>query len=85
MLQLREEQVEFLARLNKSPEGQALLAILNMLQGELDAALRKARGEDIYRAQGAAEQVDVIISMLTTAQLKLERRATAPRRPAAMA
>jgi len=84
-MHLTRDQVQVLARLNRLPEGQALLAILAMLQGELDAALRKARGEDVFRAQGAAAQIDILVGWIQEAQGKLERQAAAPQRPAALA
>lgn len=74
-------QLQFLARLCKSPDGAILLQILRVKQAEADQALRKARGEDVYRAQGRAEEIDDLLAMIEDAPASLNRDAAAPKAP----
>ena len=72
-MRLSNEQLEFLARLNKAPEGPLLLAFLQAKLKERDSALRTAIGEEVYRLQGRATEVDELIADITQAQAKLTR------------
>jgi len=79
-MQLKHEQLQFLERLNKSPDGQFLLQILRAKQSERDAALRTTKGEDVYRAQGRALELDELVADITEASQRLTRiRPSAPR------
>jgi hypothetical protein len=79
-MQLKHEQLQFLARLHKSPDGQFLLQILRAKQSERDAALRTTKGEDVYRAQGRALELDELVADITEASQRLDRiRPSAPR------
>lgn len=79
-MQLKHEQLQFLERLNQSPEGQFLMQILRAKQSERDAALRTAKGEDVYRAQGRALELDELVADITEASQRLNRiRPSAPR------
>lgn len=76
-MRLSNEQLEFLARLNKAPEGPLLLAFLQAKLRERDTALRTATGEEVYRSQGRATELDELIADITQAQARLTR-AVAP-------
>ena len=83
-MQLTTDQLQFLARLSKSPDGRFL--VINYLEpklAEADGKLRTARGEDIFRAQGAATALAELIAggaaagkKLTQATLTRQRVAT---------
>ena len=73
------EQLSFLARFNKSPEGMQLVAILNAKLAEANAGLRVLTGEEVYRQQGRALQLDELLENIADAQSKLTR--TQPARP----
>lgn len=77
---LSGEQLQFLERFSKSPDGQFLLKILRAKLAERDEALRKSKGEDVYRAQGRALELDELVADLTDAHVKLTR--LLPPRPA---
>lgn len=72
-MQLKHEQLQFLERLNKSPDGQYLLQILRAKQSERNAALRTTKGEDVYRAQGRALELDELVADITEASQRLTR------------
>lgn len=72
-MQLKQEQLQFLERLNKSPDGQFLLQILRAKQSERDAALRTTKGEDVYRAQGRALELDELVADIIEASQRLTR------------
>ena len=72
-MRLSNEQLQFLARLNKAPEGQLLLGILRAKLQERDSELRTKTGEEVYRAQGRASEIDKLIADITQAQARLTR------------
>lgn len=79
-MKLSGEQLQFLDRFSKSPDGQFLLMILRAKLAERDEALRRASGEDVYRTQGRAVELDELIADITDAREKLNRiRPSAPR------
>jgi hypothetical protein len=79
-MKLSGEQLQFLDRFSKSPDGQFLLMILRAKLAERDEALRKASGEDVYRTQGRAVELDELIADIIDARDKLNRSMAA--RPA---
>jgi len=79
-MKLSGEHLQFLERLSKSPDGQFLLTILRAKLAERDEALRRTSGEDVYRTQGRALELDELIADITDASAKLNRtRPSAPR------
>lgn len=67
---LTSDQLLFLARLSKSPEGKFLVSMYEAELAEVDGKLRKAREEDIYRLQGQASQLEEMIERIKTAESK---------------
>jgi hypothetical protein len=67
---LTAEQVAFLVRLSKSPEGKFLVGMYEVELREIDVKLRKATGEAIYQAQGRAQQLEEMIGRITNAGQK---------------
>lgn len=79
-MKLSGEQLQFLGRFSKSPDGQFLLTILRAKLAERDEALRKTSGEDVYRTQGRALELDELVADITDANEKLNRlRLSVPR------
>lgn len=75
---LTSDQLHFLARLSKSPEGKFLVSMFEAELAEVDGKLRKAQGEDIYRLQGRASQIDEMIDRIKTAESKANSKRPAP-------
>ena len=71
-MQLQAPELQFLARLGKSPEGLHLLGLIQAEIAEVNGSLRKLTGEDLYRAQGKALWLDEFVQ-------RLEHDATAQR------
>lgn len=67
---LTSDQLAFLARLSKSPEGKFQVSMYTDELADLDAKLRKATGDDIYRLQGRAQQLEEMIGRITGAEGK---------------
>jgi hypothetical protein len=82
-MQLSGQDLEFLARFSKAPEGRAFLTLLQAKLAERDAKLRISVGEEVFRTQGRALELAELIDEVNTAQLKLNRslsaRTSAPR------
>jgi len=57
-MRLTAQQLEFLARLGKSPEGQLLQAMIKAEIDDTNEQLRTLAGEHLYRAQGKAVHLD---------------------------
>lgn len=64
MTRLDVSQLEFLARLGKSPDGQQLLALIKKQTDDLNEKLRTLAGENLYRAQGEATVLDAFAKYL---------------------
>lgn len=80
------DQLFFLARLLKSPDGKALLDLLRARLQARDSELRDAPEGGVLQAQGRAKEVADLIGDIEGAQDKLERirQTAAPRsRPVA--
>jgi division protein CdvB (Snf7/Vps24/ESCRT-III family) len=78
---LTSEQLLFLARFSKSPEGKALVSMYEAELAEADGKLRKATGEDVYRLQGRASQIEEMIDRIKTADSKANSKRPAPSVP----
>ena len=72
-MRLSSADLLFLARFSKSPDGQALLKILEAKLAEVHAGLRTHDGTALYRDQGRAQQLDEIMSDITEATARLDR------------
>jgi len=72
-MRLSSEDLEFLARFAKAPEGRAFLALLAAKLAERDTALRLAVGEEVFRTQGRALELVELIDEVNTAHQKLNR------------
>jgi hypothetical protein len=79
-MQLTHDDLTFLARFAKSPDGRALQRIYAAKLRVADEALRNAQGEEVFRAQGRAQILAHLIVEIESAQQKLERNASAPSR-----
>lgn len=75
---LTSDQLHFLARFSKSPEGKFLVSMYEAELAEVDVKLRKATGDDIYRLQGRAGQLEVMIERIKTADGNATSRRPAP-------
>ena len=73
-MQLDTSRLQFLARLARTPDGRFLVeSILEPMLDEADGKLRTARGEDIFRAQGAATSLADLIAAIRNAEKQLDR------------
>lgn len=79
-MQLTKEQLSFLARFSRTPDGAQLVQILRARLAARDKAARVARGEDVQRTLGAACELDEFIADIEGAEAQLNRNATAHQR-----
>lgn len=75
---LTPEQVAFLARLSKLPEGKFLVGMYEAELRELDVKLRTATGDAIYQTQGRAQQLEEMIGRITNAEQKANPKRLTP-------
>lgn len=75
-MRLSTEDLQFLARFARMPDGARLLTLLRARLAERDSELRKARGEDVIRAQGRAQELDELITVIESADPQLKRSQT---------
>jgi hypothetical protein len=82
-MHLSTEQLSFLARFAKSPECLMLRQVIEGRLADVSKDLRSLVGEQVYRAQGRALELDGLIALLDDAQNRLNRnpsaRSQAPR------
>lgn len=76
---LTEEQLKLLARLNKTPEGQIFIGILDSKLAVQDVNCRSMVGPELHQAQGKALQLQELIDDFTEAQSRLEHKVLAQR------
>lgn len=74
-MHLSKDDLAFLARLSKSPDGRQLLRMLQAKQAECNEKLRATTGEEVLRWQGRALAVDEMIADIAQAEQKLTRNA----------
>lgn len=79
-MQLSGAQLSFLASFAKAPDGRALLEILKAKLAEREVALRTKVGEEVYRAQGRALELDELIADIAEASTRLTRVQQRPQR-----
>jgi hypothetical protein len=70
---LSTDDLTFLARLAKSPDGLYLVTMLEARLGHVEGMLRRLEGVQMHRAQGRAETLDELISDIREAHTKLTR------------
>jgi hypothetical protein len=75
-MRLTSAQLEFLARFSKAPEARLLVQLLQAKLGDRESKLRTAVGEEVYRAQGRALELDELIADILEAQARLTRSAS---------
>lgn len=84
-MHLSESQLLFLARFAKSPDGREFLELYRAKLAEVEGKLRTQAGEDLYRQQGRAIQLDELIADITGANDKLTVSKSAKHRPRMLA
>lgn len=72
-MHLSESQLLFLARFAKSPDGREFLELYRAKLAEVEGKLRTQAGEELYRQQGRAIQLDELIADITDANKRLTR------------
>ncbi len=75
-MKLTGDQLKFLARFSKSPDGRALVSILQAKLGETEVKLRTLEGAELHRQQGRAQQLDELLTDIDEAQARLIRNAS---------
>lgn len=77
---MTNDDLLFLARFARTPDGQALLRILEAKLASVMETLLKADGNDAYRYQGRARQIQELRDDIAGAEASLARLAPAARR-----
>lgn len=72
---LTGEDLQNLRALYFRPEGKALVAVLERLLKERDKRLRSAVGEDLYRTQGRAQELQELLQAIEESDQTLNRQA----------
>lgn len=72
-MRLTTQQLQFLARFAKSPDGREMVDLLKAKLAEREKSLRTQTGEEIYRQQGRAVELDEILLDIAEAQTRLSR------------
>lgn len=81
---LTHDDLTFLARLARTPDGKKLQQFLRAMLSNADDALRKAPKDFVLGAQGSAQTLHFLVVALETAQQKLDAQvasASQPKRP----
>ena len=76
---MNSSDLSFLARFAKTPEGQALLRILEARLASVNETLLGTDGNDVYRFQGRAKQLLELCKDITEAEQRLNRSTPANR------
>jgi len=77
-MNLTSDQLAFLARFAKSPDGRTIVDILSGHLESTDRKLRAAVGEETFRQQGRAQQLAELIDMVVKAEVTLNRTKPVP-------
>lgn len=72
-MKLTTDQLSFLARFARSPDGKVFVDILSGYLGSTDRALRSATGEEVFRQQGRAKQLEELANTIESAEATLTR------------
>ncbi len=78
---LTGSELQSLRAFFRTPEGRLYVAMLEKKLAEADEKLRTATGEDLYRKQGRAQQLDELIRELSEADQALKRQASSGSSP----
>lgn len=70
-MRLSEQQLRFLARFAKAPEGKEFLELMRAALEDVTLKLRTTEGAEMHRQQGRAQQLDEIVAWITDANQKL--------------
>jgi broad specificity phosphatase PhoE len=81
MGQLSTNDLEFLRRFARTPEGKALVELFQRNLAESDVKLRTTIGDELLRTQGRAQLLAELIDQVTKAEVTLSR--ATQRRPIA--
>jgi len=73
-MRLTAQQLEFLARLGKSPEGSLLQTMIRAEIDDVNMQLRTLTGEHLYRAQGKAAHLDDLAKHLAAPIFQSQKR-----------
>lgn len=73
MVKLSEIELQVLARINASPDGQILREVLTKRLAACDAANRKLDGPELHRSQGRAQELALLLDDLTGARETVEK------------
>lgn len=77
---LSSTDLQALRRFSQLPEGRLMLKLLGERLAERDEKLRRMSGDDLYRMQGRAQELDEMIELLVGAGDSLTRQEQ-PKRP----
>lgn len=77
-MSLTKENLTTLARFAKSGDGKFFQRLLGEMLKEADEALRIARGEETFRAQGRAQTLAHLINLIQQAPANLQRNEESP-------
>jgi len=73
MERLDQQDLDFLRRFARSPDGRLLVELLQRKLTDADRRLRTAIGEDVLRSQGRAQLLAELIDDVTKAQERFDR------------
>lgn len=71
---LTQPELQALRRFTQLPEGRLILSVLGERLAMADEKLRRLHGDDLYRMQGRALELEELITLLTTAGDSLNRQ-----------
>lgn len=75
MVKLSSIELQTLARINASPDGQILRDILTKRLAEHDSANRKLEGPELHRSQGRSQELALLLDNLTSAREMVDAQA----------
>jgi hypothetical protein len=83
MATLTQQDLDLLRRFGALPEGRLLVSVLQSRLTDYDQRNRRAIGEDLYRTQGRALEIEDLLEILDPLNLAtaLPRKAPEPKRP----
>ena len=72
-MRLTQDQLVFLDRFSKSPEGRLWVELLQARLREQETNLRTKTGEEVYRCQGRALELDELLADILQSHVRLTR------------
>lgn len=67
-MHLGNNHLDLLERFAKTPEGQMVVQVLTARLADTDKELRSLSGENLYRTQGKAQELEKVLSLFRGAQ-----------------